>query len=224
MKPEYQELYKAALALIVSLTTLGLGWLVTQRITVAWNLRQKQRESDLATAHDFHRLYGEFFAVWKLWNYSLTPNRGCTVSRADLLLRASSAEAGVESLFVRLSAGRQLKADDIRVLGCFRQAYQRLRETITENEKLDWGSSTHPEYLAFKRLATAVALLIVSETSPSRAVAKAQADALIRITSNEWEDNWTQPIAYPSTGTNRRPAPIDISFGNVFIAADVINT
>lgn len=34
-----------------------------------WNLQLKRRESDLATVKVFHNLYGEFFAVWKLWNY-----------------------------------------------------------------------------------------------------------------------------------------------------------
>src|SRR5262245_31485221 len=53
------------------LALLIIGWLVGQRLTVSWNLRQKYKEIDLATARDFHALYGEFFAIWKLWDYYL---------------------------------------------------------------------------------------------------------------------------------------------------------
>ena len=194
MSPEQKlELFKSSLTLGISLLTIALGWLVGQRLTVRWNLRQKQRELDLTTAHDFHKLYGEFFAIWKLWNYSLTAERGCTVTRSDLLVRACAAEGAVESLFVRLAAGRDLREADIKTLGRFRQGYQTLRETIRDNEKLDWSSSTHPEYLAFKQLATAVALLIVSEQPPTDTVAQKRAEALVSITSNRGEGRWTTP-------------------------------
>ena len=84
MSPEQKlELLKAILTLGISLLTIALGWFVGQRLNVRWNLRQKQRELDLTTAHDFHMLYGEFFAIWKLWNYSLKPERVCTVTRSD---------------------------------------------------------------------------------------------------------------------------------------------
>ena len=184
------ELIKASLSLGISLFTIILGWLVGQRLTVRWNVRQKQRELDLSTAHDFHKLYGEFFAIWKLWNYSLTAQSGCTVSRSDLLVRACAAEGAVESLFVRLAAGRDLREGDITTLGRFRQGYQTLRETIRDNEKLSWDSSTHPEYLAFKKLATAVALLIVSEKAPAETLAQKRAAALVSITSNRGEGRW----------------------------------
>lgn len=184
------ELFKSVLSLGVSFLTIALGWLVGHRLTMRWNLRQKQRELDLMTAHDFHKLYGEFFAIWKLWNYSLRAECGCTVTRSDLLVRACAAEGAVESLFVRLAAGRDLRETDIKTLGRFRQGYQTLRETIRDNKKLDWSSSTHPEYLAFKELATAVAVLIVSEQPPRDALALKRAEALISITSNRGEGRW----------------------------------
>jgi len=44
--------------LISALVLLGLAWLVGQRISMSWNLRQKQKENELQTARDFHALYG----------------------------------------------------------------------------------------------------------------------------------------------------------------------
>jgi hypothetical protein len=192
MEPMNLELLKALLSLGVAVTTLALGWFVGQRLTMRWNLRQKQREFDLSAANDFHRLYGEFFAVWKLWNYSLDAQQDNTITCSELLIRASAAEGGIESLLVRISANRELSRDDIRALASFRQGYQNLREAIRDTHKLDWGSSSHPEYLAFKRLATYVALLITSDTSPTAETSKSRADALISITSNEWENNWSE--------------------------------
>ena len=192
MAPTHLELLKAALSLGVAIITLALGWFVGQRLTMRWNLRQKQREFDLSAANDFHRLYGEFFAVWKLWNYSLAAPGNGTITRSDLLIRASAAEGGIESLLVRLCASRELSPDDVRAVACFRQGYQSLREAIVDNHRLDWGSSSHPEYLAFKKLATYLALLTVSDASPTTEIAKRRAKALVSITSNEWEGRWSE--------------------------------
>jgi hypothetical protein len=192
---EEQELvlFESSLSLGISLLTIALGWLVGQRLTVRWNLHQKQRELDLTTAHEFHTLYGEFFAIWKLWNYSLKAQRGCTVTRSDLLVRACAAEGAVESLFVRLAASRDLRDEDIKTLGRFRQGYQTLRETIRGNKELKWDISTHPEYLAFKQLATAVALLIFSEQPPADTITQKRAGALVSITANRREGSWARP-------------------------------
>jgi hypothetical protein len=187
----HQELLKSGLSLGVSVTTVALGWFVGQRLTVRYNLRQKQREYDLATAQEFHRLYGEFFKIWKLWNYSLK-DASLTLTRSDLLARACAAEGAMESIFVRLAATRDLKPQDRASLGRFRQAFQSIREAIRDNEGIQWSYASHPKYLAFKRLATEVALLIVSENSPDPQTAKTRAEALVSVTSNAWEENWYQ--------------------------------
>jgi len=189
---QQMELLKAGLSLCVSLTTLGLGWVVGQKLTYLWNIRQKQRESDLVMAQNFHALYGEFFAIWKLWNHSFRPEFGDPATRPNLLVRACAAEGAVESLFVRLAATRNLCDEDTATLAKFRQAYQTLRQTLSTNQKLNWDSSEHPEYLAFKRLATAVTLIIVAETSSDPALVERRAKTLAAITSNEWEERWAQ--------------------------------
>ena len=135
---------KAVPNLLVALITLGLGWLVGQRLTLGWNLRQKRRELDLSNAKEFQALYGEFFAVWKLWNY-YTRDIGDKslpgASRWELLNRACAAAAGMESIFVRLASERDLSDAQIESLGQFRQLYQTLREVIRDNEPLCWDHS-----------------------------------------------------------------------------------
>jgi hypothetical protein len=193
MTQDALEFLKAGLNLAVAVTTLGLTWFVGARFTTGWNVRQKRKESDLAAAQEFYRLYGEFFAIWQLWNYSVSHDNG--KDRLALLQRASNAEGGIESLLVRLAASRKMSPEDIRGCACFRQGYQSLRQAITANASVDWHSSEHPEYLAFKRLAMYFALSVVADSSPSPKTAKARADALIAITSNEWEYRCSDRIA-----------------------------
>jgi len=175
--------------LMASLVLLGLAWFVGQRLTVAWNLRQKQKEHDLATARDFHALYGEFFAIWKLWNYYVRDVGAEALkgaSRWNLLDRACEAEGKLESTLVRLACERSLRDNDIEVLGRFRQLYQQLREAIRDNKPLKWDYSEHPDYVAFKTLAPQVALLIVGLDTLLSA-RSATSRVLMDITSNKWE-------------------------------------
>jgi hypothetical protein len=187
------EIAKGAISLIVTLIGLGAGWVIGARLTYQWNLRQKRRESDLATAQDLQTLYGEFFAVWKLWN---TAQRragldGSERLRLKLLRRACDAEGLVERVFVNLAVERHLSARDRETLGRFRQGYQRLRHAIQDDRPLGWTSSEHPEYLAFKRLAVEVASIVYAEGAGGRAPSGSEAFAALReITANRHEESW----------------------------------
>ena len=64
-------LWEVAKPLVPALAAVALAWAVGNRLSAKWGLWQKRREQAHAAANDFYRLYGEFFAVWKLWNYSL---------------------------------------------------------------------------------------------------------------------------------------------------------
>ncbi len=169
-----------------SLILLALAWLVGYRLTASWNVRQKRRELDLVTARDFHALYGEFFAVWKLWNYAYHDKSLDTWSRWELLKRSCEAEAKLETMLVRLACDRALGKSEYAILGAFRQLYQQLRESIGRNIPLQWTSSSHPSYIEFKRLAPEIACLItIGQAGTS--IAKNGGFSLIEITSNKWE-------------------------------------
>ena len=84
-----------------------LGWAFGNRLAMRWNLRQKRREIDISKAQTFHSLYGEFFAIWKLWNYlvrDIGPKSLEGASRWSLLTRACEArrEVGVDDGLPRL--------------------------------------------------------------------------------------------------------------------------
>jgi hypothetical protein len=169
---------------------LLLAWFGGLRLSVRWNLHQKKKEYDLITARDFHDLYGEFFAIWKLWNYYRKEVAGQSLSaissgasRWSLLERACNAEAKLESTLVRLACERRLKNDDIPSLGRFRQIYQRLRQSIRDDKPLEWNRSEDPEYVEFKTRATEIAALIAG-TGLAREISSKN---LIEITSNKYE-------------------------------------
>jgi hypothetical protein len=185
------ELLRASTSAIVGVIVAAL---LGQRVAAYWATRQKRRELAITAANEFYRLYGEFFAIWKLWNFALKSGRDpeqATARRWELLERATAAEAGVEAALVRLSVERRLDEGQLAAAARFRQGYQTLREAIRSGEPIRWGYSEHPEYVAFKRLATEVANLISSaERGRTPTAAEAQA-ALIEITANKWEADWS---------------------------------
>lgn len=192
------------------LATLALAWIAGQRISARWGLWQKRRELAHSAANEFYRLYGEFFSIWKLWNYAVGDNGDASSSdrRWELLNRAARTEAGFEALLVKMTAERQLSTDDIQVLGSFRQGCQQLRKRMKEGAKLDWRSSQDHQYLAFKRLSARVAAMIATADlsrvpSPGEA-----ASALEEITSNGWEVWWdTEPSKRPDRQMQSRRRP-----------------
>jgi hypothetical protein len=170
--------------LVTYLIFLGLGWLIGKRLSVVWSREQKEREQDLEAARDFHLLYGDFFSLWKLWNYfvrDLGQEALPDASRWQILDRACKSEARLESLLIKLASEKPLTGEEIEKLGRFRQRYQNLREAIRDNVPLAWDHSEHPGYLDFKTLAPQVAAIIVRSD-------RAQRDALIKITRNFYEE------------------------------------
>jgi len=169
---------------VSSLILLGLAWLVTQRVTVFWNLRQKHKENDLSTAREFHAIYGEFFAIWKLWNYYVRDvpdlKQLKDAPRWTLLDRACIAEGKLETTLVRLVSEKDLRSEDVKMLGEFRQLYQELRQSIRDGKALRWDSSDDPHYVAFKDRAPKIAGLIVGK-------GRVDSQTLFDITSNEHE-------------------------------------
>ena len=140
-------------------------------------------------------MYGEFFAVWKLWNYyvrDVGPEAFPDASRWKLLERACAAEAGVEATLIDLASKRRLNPTAIEDLGKFRQVYQQLRESIRDNRPIEWDWSEHDEYTAFKQLAPRVVHLIrTGRHARGRRVVE-QVNAWLEVTSNKFEDFWLE--------------------------------
>jgi hypothetical protein len=186
----YHEAIKALFSLGSAAVVLLLTWVVGQRLTYSWNVKQKRREFQLAASQQFYSAYGEFFATWKLWNRLSQDSPEFDQRQWELHKRAAAAEAIIEGVLVKLSAELNLADHEIDTLGQFRQGFQRLREAIQDQQHLPWHDSEHPEYKAFKTLTIRVADLLTKDwpkvfPSPQRAAAQ-----FTRITSNAWEGKW----------------------------------
>jgi hypothetical protein len=183
-----------AIPLATVLMTLLGGWLVSTKVADRWDQTKKRRDMNFAATQDFQRLYGEFFAIWKVWNATLR-YKDLPQPPVDLvwglLGRASAMEGGIEALLMKVSAEYFLSGDDIDALGALRQGFQSLRNTIQRQEPLSWWASEMPDYAAFKSLATFMSGFLGSgqnlrgEFDPIIA-----ADNFSRITDNRFEHSW----------------------------------
>lgn len=183
------ELFKTGLSLL----PLLLGLVVGQRIIAYWDLRKKRRELDTAIATQFHKLYGEFKELSRIWRaYCYTGERAKPITfpdtiHVDLLQRAAAAEGGIEAIIVKLAAERVLEKEDIETLGLFRQAYQKLRESIRDGTSLEWTYGS-PEYALFNDLSGKTAFIIASEKFKKQHNSYKAAETLQQITDMRLEN------------------------------------
>jgi hypothetical protein len=156
-----------------------------------WNLQLKRRESDLATVKLFHNLYGEFFAVWKLWDCYIEDKRAFPdASHWNLLERASNAEGNMEAILVDLASKHRLSPSSLCALGQFRQLYQQLRESIRKGKPLDWRRSGHVVYEAFKESVPVIAYMIRTGRNVDGVALEQQINAWLEVTDNKHEEFW----------------------------------
>lgn len=178
--------------IVAVLVTLIAGWLISQRVTDRWEQARKRRELDLSALGELYMCYGEFYAVWKLWNGCCDtehPSSAPSDTTWNLLLRATAAEGSVEALLTKIATERNLVEAEINALGALRQAYHELRHAIRRGVPLPWYSSAHPDYTAFKGLQTLVAGLL-TQSNDSRPVPADAARHFTRMTSNEYEQTF----------------------------------
>jgi hypothetical protein len=184
------ELIKAVLSASGGILVLVLGWFIGQKLTYTWNVRQKRREMQLSASQQFYIAYGEFFAVWKLWNRLDQTKDNFEERKWELLKRAAAAEATVEGTLVKLCSELSLDTNQIVVVGCFRQAFQQLREHIQRGKILPWYGSETPEYKRFKALAVNIAALLNSRWPDTSNSLHRSSEQLLNVTSNQWEHTW----------------------------------
>jgi hypothetical protein len=181
------EALKSSLSTGSAAIVLGLSWFVGQRLTYAWNIRQKRRELQLSALQQFYVAYGEFFAVWKLWNRLDRKNLNFDERAWELHKRAAAAEAIVEGTLVKLCCELPLTAGEIETLARFRQLFQQLRQSIRQHDLLPWLTSETPAYQDFKKLAVAVAFLLKGDSTGNLNSQRISGRNLLDVTSNRWE-------------------------------------
>jgi hypothetical protein len=177
-------------AVVGPLVAILLAGLVGNKLAFAWELRRKQRDLDLNSLHEFYRLYGEFFALLKLWDsWKRRADKTEPVALERIVERATTAEGQVEALLLKVSAERTLGENEQDLLGAFRQGYQTLRESMRQDKTIDWNYSNYEPYAAFKGLACAISQLLSTERDISWNEAKSQVamSSFRKITSNAYE-------------------------------------
>jgi hypothetical protein len=174
------------------LLTAGFAWAVGNRISAAWTHRQKHREYSLAVTAEFYQVYGEFFAIWKLANYSFRHSRPEITPEfiLGLIERAAGMEARIEAMLLRTASELKLTPGEIRTLGLYRQAVQLLRQSIIMRRQLDFFGTGQAKYEFYKELSVAVGDLVAGIGARERPDASAAKTQMTEITSSKWEAEW----------------------------------
>lgn len=182
--------------LVTAVATLGAGWLVTTRVTDRWDMVKKRRDLDMAAARDFQLLYGEFMATWRSWECILRkPEKVRPAEDAvwTCFQNAAATEGKVEALLSKVASERLLSDDDINLLGGIRQGFQSLRKAIRDGKSLNWWSSSHPEYAAFKGLCSYCSEMLGNSPRGKQFPSGVEAARNFRqITSNRHEGRWVE--------------------------------
>jgi hypothetical protein len=185
----FDEFFKAAIGPVVAAL---LAWLVGNWLAARWVFWQKRREIALNAARDFYKAYGEFFAVGRLWAYSLNQLKEACPSdnRWQLLQRAVAAEAQLEALLIQVAAERSLSKEEREDASKLRQAFQSLRQAIRDGYAMAWRGANDPHYVALKALSCRVSHLI-SSTHPRIGPDHIEAWSALRdVTANREQDWW----------------------------------
>jgi hypothetical protein len=147
------EALRAGFTVLAGVPLLFVTHTIGQRLLLHWQIQRRRREARLVMHTALADAYGEFFAVWKTWNFAMNVASGSGPTpehREKLLERAATAEGKVESVLARITVERRLDHEERKDLGMYRQAFQALRRAIRHGHRLDWRTSEHREYEAFK--------------------------------------------------------------------------
>ena len=156
---------------------------------------EKKNDRNRLLATELFKAYGEFFAVWKAWNYYKSDEYKkrtdpLSIEISSLYDRALTAEGIMESLLVNVSSSIQLNENELNDLGRLRQGFQQLRESIRDNKLIPWKSANDPRYAEFKRLITALGELLFSAVERDQPTPAQAHESLLSITANEHEAYW----------------------------------
>ena len=176
-------------AIIAAVISTLIGGLIVGVISSRWARSQKLRELDFATLEQFQQLYGEFFALYHLWDdFKRGLFQGFESSQKeiakDIIERAYSMEGRMEAVLTKIAAEKELSLNEIDSLGRFRQAFQRMRKHVSRDKPFNWDCDFHREYASLKIHASRAADIILfgRPRVPTRSHLQ-----ILEITSNRYE-------------------------------------
>jgi len=172
------------------LLTAILAYLVGNRVSAYWDYKKKRRELSIISMKEFNNCYGQFYTLWKKWNYTIK-DENCTDERKiSIMDEVLKMEANMETLFITIANERRLSIKEKKYLGQFRQAFQQLRNHIKKKEELDWSYQDIHDYRSFKILAIYVGRIVSDLGNGKKPTEKEAEKNLFMITSGEWERKW----------------------------------
>lgn len=196
------ELVKLVLGPLV---TALFAWLVGNRISANWALRQKHREYSLSVSTEFYQVYGEFFAIWKLANFAFRHERPDITEEfiQGLVARSAALEARIEALLLRIASELKLEPAEARTLGLYRQAVQQLRHSIIRRQQLDFFGTGQAKYELYKQLSVAVGDLVRELGERPRPERERATRQMTDITSRKWEAEWQRLFDGPQVAMDQ---------------------
>ncbi len=165
--------------------------LIFSLLSNKWAKLQKTKELDFGTLKEFESLYGEFFAIYHLWDdykkkkFDLV---GVKEFLGDdfiqrIVEKTYTMEGNMEALLVRIAVEKDLSDKEIDSLGKFRQGFQRARKHVCSNEPFNWNHDFNREYASLKIHSSRVSdiILFTKRRKLDRKV------NLLDVTSNRYE-------------------------------------
>lgn len=199
-------MFTAILTSKLFVTFIGLAgaWGVGNNLSTRWQLIRKRKEMELEAAQSFYETYGEFYAVWKIWNLLLLESKDLTneaflTSRAELFSRASAMEGKIEATLLKVVSEMKLTNSDLENLGELRQAFGVIRTCIRKKQPIPFTNDSHPLYKRLKELAPTFGSLLVQPinqgvknflSTPKVPIIEKSKFAWKEITHNKHEKNW----------------------------------
>jgi hypothetical protein len=187
---------------LMPLIILALAWLVGTRVSTAWALRQKRRESVHSAVSTFQSLYGRWFTLAKLWNLSQhsTPRKSeisedttnFDERKWTLMRDVIQLEGEFEAFWLKLSAQYAMPSEACNRMERFREGFQVLRRQVVAGKSLGWFETDPEEYQAFRTLAAQ----IVASLSHENLVADygqsedTAVTSFHSVTSNRFQKDW----------------------------------
>jgi hypothetical protein len=163
----------------------------------------------LDTTRRFWQRYGEFFAIWKLWNYSFDDLPDVRERTRRLLLeQIARTEADMEALLLQIICERRLQEDEVASIAKFRQVFQTLPKQLRKGKPLEWVNTRDAKYKALKRNAADVAHLVATMHPAQRPDADTSRKQILLVTDGRWEreECWTDPsLSIPSEAGDTDP-------------------
>jgi len=183
------EIIKLILTVGIFITSLVYG----NQLSAKWSLKQKRKELHYRATEELFQIYGEFFALWKKWNFYLKHRKVVKDEEIELFHKeACEIEGKAESLILRVCSQFELDDQIIQDLGLLRQAFQTFREQIRYDLEIPWRSSDDPAYFEFKKLVIKLGTFISNQDLENTNASQNSKDAIIKITSNENEKKWLE--------------------------------